>query len=77
MANVLDSHTADLGMKIRDTVGALRRRCLKVMQVELAMSVKIKTMLEQSMAALSIQSQPVALLKTRLTQDLIPQKKQD
>lgn len=29
------------------------------------------------MAALSIQSQPVALLKTRLTQDLLPEKKQD
>jgi len=43
---VLDAHTEELAMKIRDTIGALRRRSLKVMQVETSMGVKIKTMLE-------------------------------
>lgn len=44
--NVLDRHTEDLCFKIRDTIGALRRRAIKAAQVEQSMIVKIRTMLE-------------------------------
>ena len=54
----------------------MRRRASRVSDVELSMAVKIKTMLEQSMASLTLQQQPQAILKTRLSKDFIPEQKQ-
>ncbi len=77
VANILDAHSEELQSKIRDTVVALQRRCTKVIEVEHAMALKIKTMLEQSIATLQIQAQPVAVLKFRCTQDLYLEKKKE
>ncbi len=41
-----------MALRIKDTIAGLRRRAMKVMNVELAMSVKVDTMVDQSIAAL-------------------------
>ena len=53
--NQIDSQTMDLTTKINDSIDALTRRLLKVDEIEAAMCVKIKTMLDQSCAAFQIQ----------------------
>lgn len=52
--NVVDNQTSELSFKITDTINALKRRHQKVTEIEAAMQVKIKTMLDQSTAALLI-----------------------
>ena len=69
----MDQSTQNLKLKIEDTIGALQRREVKIKQIQDSMSVKIKTMLDQSIATLKLQAQPVAHLKTRLSQELVLQ----
>jgi hypothetical protein len=50
--NELDQDTQELALRIKDTIEGLRRRAMKAMIVEQSMSVKVDTMLDQSIAAL-------------------------
>lgn len=75
VTNQLDMNTEELALKIKDTIGALIRRSSMVQHIEDVTALKVRTTLEQSMACLPQQLSPVALLKTRLTQDLWPEKK--
>lgn len=44
----------ELGSKINDTIDALKRRQVKITEIEASMGIKIKTMLDQSINALQI-----------------------